>query len=271
VDGIDDAGRWDIRRTSYANQETTTEIGGEEVAVSPIIKEAYNTDESPVRQVSEGMLDDGFVEDPSYGPERHGSQPAFNSWREERDGSLLNDDTAELWGAAIDRYENDNVPDNATADPETVGDPLPVDEDMDADPVTAIGDSIQTSREVLSEVFGDSVPVARGVSGEFAEQIKAAKESGESVELDHRVLESWSTFPDHSEQFANEGDEPGVIITTEVPIEDVYGSSHTTPGLGEEENELIVGSDGPIEYSPDQIQIADGSGMIDSYDEVART
>jgi hypothetical protein len=124
-----------------------------------------------------------------------------------------------LWGAAIDTTGNDNVPDDATADPETVGDPLPAAEGDE--PVTAIGDSISVTRETLRETFGDTVPVARGVSGEFAEQLREAAESGEDVEIEHRALESWSTFPAHAEQFATEGDGDGVLIQTEIPVDEV--------------------------------------------------
>jgi hypothetical protein len=92
--------------------------------------------------------------------------------------------------------------------------------------------------------------------------VRNAVENGDDIEIDHRTLESWSTFPAHSEEFA--GDD-GVIIQTEIPIEEVWGSSHTTPGLGEEENELIVGKSGVESYSADDIYTTDPESMTQLY------
>jgi len=83
-------------------------------------------------------------------------------------------------------------------------------------------------------------------------------------------LESWSTFPDHAEEFATEGDDDGVLITTEIPIDEVWGASHTTPGLTEDENEIIVGAEGSKEYNPEQIHDPTEDDMADVYDSVAQ-
>jgi len=90
----------------------------------------------------------------------------------------------------------------------------------------------------------------------------------EDVEIDHRALESWSTFPEHARQFAEEGDGNGVLITTEIPVERVYGASHTTPGLHEEENEIVAALDSTETYSPDQIHDATDDGMAEVYDKL---
>jgi len=269
IDGLDASGERVVAETAYVHQSETIEVGSENVDAGPVVRDAFSADGSDVRQAAEAALNDDYVEEPAYGPERHGSQPAFDAWRVEEDGSLLNDNTAELWGAAIDTTGNDNIPDDATTPPNTVGDPLPGAEG--GDPVTAIGDSVSVTREVLRETFGETVPVARGVSGEFAEEIQEAAESGEDVEINHRALESWSTFPAHAEQFAEEGDEDGVIIRTEIPVDEVWGSSHTTPGLAEEENELIVGKDGPESYSPENIYIPEDEDMTELYTETTET
>jgi len=267
VDGLDAEASREVRQQAYINRTQELEIGGETVPASPIAREALARDNTELKQAALDQLDDSYIQEQSFGPDQHGSQAEFNAWREERDGSLLNDSTAELWGAAVDTLGNDNVPGNATAEPDTVGDPLPA--AVGDDPVTAIGDSVRVTRDTLRDMFGESVPVARGVSGEFAEEIRQARENGEEIELDHRALESWSTFPDHAEEFATEGDDDGVLITEEIPVDEVWGSSFTTPGLEESENELIVGNDGPKTYSPDQIHDPDDEGIAGVYDVAA--
>jgi PBSX family phage portal protein len=267
VDNLDESGERVVAESAYIHQTETIDVGDQEVESAQVVQDALSTETSAVREASEGALNDDYVVDPAYGPEQHEAAQSFDAWRAEQDGSLLNDNTAELWGAAIDTTGNDNIPDDATADPDTVGDPLPAAEGDD--PVTAIGDSVAVTREILRETFGETVPVARGVSGEFAEQIQEAAENGEDIDIEHRTLESWSTFPAHAEQFADEGEEDGVIIQTEIPVDEVWGSSHTTPGLAEEENELIVGKDGSETYSPDDIYTSDDGDMTDIYTESA--
>ncbi|MFP4218944.1 MAG: KTSC domain-containing protein, partial [Salinarchaeum sp.] len=266
IDNLDASGERVVAETAYIHQTESVEVGGQTVESGPVVSDAYSTNISEIREAAESELDTESYEHPRL-DDTHASQQDFNGWREERDGSLLNSDTAELWGAAIDTTGNDNVPDDAAADPDTVGDPLPAAEGDE--PVTAIGDSISVTRETLRETFGDTVPVARGVSGEFAEEIREAAENGEDIDIEHRALESWSTFPAHAERFAQEGDDGGIIIRTEIPVDEVWGSSHTTPGLAEEENELIVGKDGPESYSPENIYTPDDGDLTDLYVDAA--
>jgi hypothetical protein len=255
-------------RDAYTSLTKTIDVGGESVEASPVLRDALRTDTTGLKEAALNQLDTDTYEHPRLSG-RHESYREFNAWREEQSGSLLNDNTTELWGAAIDDTGNDNLPENAAATPNTVGEPLPAAEGGDA--VTAIGDSIQVTRETLREMFGDTVPVTRGVHGDFADELREAKENGESVELEHRALESWTTFPDHAQQFANEGDGDGVFITTEIPVDRIYGASHTTPGLTEEENEIVAALDSTVEYSPEQITTADDDGMAEVYDELAQS
>jgi hypothetical protein len=130
---------------------------------------------------------------------------------------------------------------------------------------------VAVTREVMRDIFGDNVPVVRGVSGEFAEEVKDAAEDGDEVELEHRALESWSTSPEHARQFAEEGGGDGVLIQTEVPVDRIFGASHTTPGLHEEENEVVAALDESETYSPGQIYTADDDSVAELYDEMARS
>lgn len=256
-------GALDDIRDAVTSLTRTVDVGGESVGASPVIRDAFQREDSELKQAATDALDESFVQEQSFGPDRHGSYQSFNAWREEQDGSLLNGNSADLWGAAIDDTGNENIPEDAPVDAETVDDPLPATQGDDA--VTALGDSVSVTRDTLREIFGDSVPVTRGVSGEFADELRTAKENGEEIEITHRALESWSTFPDHAQEFAQEGDSDGVLLTTEVPVERVYGASHTTPGLHEEENEIIAALDSSATYSPDQIHDATDDGLAEAY------
>jgi len=259
-------GGLDAVRDAYTSISKSIEVGGESVDASPVLRDALSTDTTELKEAALDELDDSFITESSYGPDSHGAKSEFNAWREEQDYSLLNDGSAELWGAAIDRTGNENVPDDAAADPLTYDDPLPV--DTGDEPTTAIGDSVQVTRDTLRKMFGDTVPVTRGVHGGFAEQLREAKENGEPVELEHRALESWTTFPDHAQRFANEGDGDGVFITAEIPVDRIYGASHTTPGLTEEENEIVAALDSQVTYDPEQITVSNDDGMAEVYEKM---
>lgn len=245
-------GALDTVRDVFTSAEKTVSIGGGEVTATPVMDWRSND----VRQAAESELSER-VDDPEYSMDY--IEDKYDAWFSMDRDEMLNTSTSDLWVAAAKRTDNYTEPENSQFDltSRTINDPQ--ENDLET--------SFDVTRDVLSDIFGDTVPVSRGVSGEFAEQLLEAKENGEEIELDHRTLESWSTFPDHAQQFA-EGEGAGAIITTEIPVDRVFGSSFTTPGLEEHENEIIAGLDKTVTYSPGQIHDTSDESMTQVYNKM---
>lgn len=251
IGGLTDEGEHVVTRSAYVNQTTEVSLAGQTVSASPVLRDAFEREMSSLHAAAVERLETE-VEFGEFIAED--AESLFTAWREVREFSLLNSETYQLWSVAADETGNSNPPEDAT---ESIDRGV---SDVDRETVMI---QKQHTEDVLREVFGDTVPVARGVSGDIATEIREQAEAGEPVEIEHRTLESWSTFPDHSEDFA--GDD-GIIIQTEVPVEEVWASSHTTPGLEDHENEIIVGKSGPETYGPEDIYTTDGSDMAALYE-----
>lgn len=249
--GLDDA------IEAFTNIAKSISVGGRDVEASPVVRTAYSQDESEIRQAARGALEERLPEEEFGVDELEGMG---NGWRESQ-VSLLNPSTRSIWATAADETGNENFPvDSNLSDP-----------NADHFQEDVIRESKQFTEETLREMFGDSVPVARGVEGDFAEQLKEAKENGEQIEIEPRTLESWSTFPDHAEQFATRETGEGVLITQEIPVEEIWMSSHTTPGLAEEENEIVAGRGGSYTVRPEDIHDPTDEGMAEVYDKTVES
>lgn len=255
VSGLDERAMKEIRQQAYINRSNEMEIAGDSVPVSPIIRTSYSQDDSPIREASKEELETRL-------PEGEGGvdrlQSMGNDWREAQI-NLLNTGTASIWATISENTGNDNFPDEAPISSPTA----------DSFEQEIIEEQKQYTEDTLREMFGDTVPLSRGIDGEFAQQIQEAAESGEEIELEARAVESWTTFPDHAEQFATMETGDGVIITQEVPVEEIWASSHTTPGLAEEENEFLVGKEDSFSIDPENVHQPTDEELSEIYDVAA--
>lgn len=166
-------------------------------------------------------------------------EEGFSSWSEDPFGEQM----ASMWNHAINHTGNGNVPEGIQGRPEE-------------DEVQAIATMHEMNQDTLQDVYGDSVPVFRPVSGQAAQELKSAKESDEDedIQFSHRPAESWSS---DIEQISNRTDfEEGetAVIRREVPTENVLASSLLgNPGMETEDNEFVVMSEEQTEYKPDDV------------------
>jgi len=106
------------------------------------------------------------------------------------------------------------------------------------------------TEETLREIHGDTITVFRGVYGDAGHALIEAAESGEEVEWERRAVESYTTELTYAKSYAqNPG---GVVVEQEIPVEDVWASSHTG-FLDANENELVVQKESVETISPDNI------------------
>jgi hypothetical protein len=146
---------------------------------------------------------------------------------------------APMWAVAVEKFgaSLDDVPDRVFG-PQGEGreDGLEIpDEAMEQ-----IEEYVEYQQEMLREIFGDEIPVYRGIEGDYPEQMKEDTEDGGEAGLDHRAIESWSLSPTQASGFAEtreETDGEGALVETTVPVENVLLSGLDNVGL---ESELEV-------------------------------
>lgn len=135
--------------------------------------------------------------------------------------------------------------------------------DIDDETIDEMDRSTEFTTEKLREAYGDEITVFRGMSEnphggtrsegtDVVEKLQDAKESGESVEVEHRPLESWSLEPTTAKLYASSG----AVIKTTVPVEEVMASS-SVGTIDPSENDTVVQHEGPQMYSPDEIYAGD--------------
>jgi hypothetical protein len=174
-----------------------------------------------------------------FGDQYEQVEQGFGMWSEDPHGEEM----ASMWNYVMNQTGNGNVPEGIEGNPEE-------------EEVEALATMHQMNQDTLQEIYGESVPVFRPISGRAAQELKDAKESDEEgpIEFSHRPAESWSS---DIEQIANrtefEGDEP-VVIRREVSTENVMASSLLgNPGMDTEDNGFVVMSDDRTEYQTDDV------------------
>jgi hypothetical protein len=266
VSGLNEGTSRDIRETAYNNQVMTIEVSGEVVEASPVAQNPFDDEQSDIRQLAEEDLSEQLTEEQLSELDEIGDT-WLSMGAKYDENSMLNTGTAPLWSVVSDETGNNNAPGDADA---------PINTSVSEDEREAIMTQAENTQEKLRELFGESVPVQRGLTGGIADEIQQAAENGETIEIDARALESWTTMPDTAERFANfefteEGvdrDAGGVVLNTEVSTDDVWASSFTTPELAEDENEIVVGTDDTITIEPEDVYNPEDSDMADLYDDV---
>jgi hypothetical protein len=175
---------------------------------------------------------------------------------------FFSEDMAPLWKTVMAETGNTNL----LKDEEQVTETEVSDAQMDA--VRAYK---QHTEDTLREIHGDSITVYRGVYGDAGHSLIEAAEAGEEIEWERRAVESYTTELTYAKSYAqNPG---GVVVEQEIPVEDVWASSHTG-FLDANENELVVQKESVETISPDNIHtpetLDDGSWNIEEVGEQAR-
>lgn len=135
--------------------------------------------------------------------------------------------------------------------------------DVSDEDIAAMQAISEHTTERLREAFGDEVTVFRGFAKnphqgtpsegtDVVEQMEQAKERGESVNIEHRPVESWTLNPEVASLYGA----GGAVVKQTIPVEQVAMSS-TTGWPDESEEDTVVMHDGPQEYAPDQIILDD--------------
>lgn len=165
---------------------------------------------------------------------------------------MFADDTAPLWRAAWDEYDNDYVPKNEA--------------DLKGASVHwKQKKHIKQFRDHVAEFyrdhFGDTVMAWRGIQSDSrADDLRDARlraAQGEAVDLRQMTLTSWTTNPAVPQKFATDTD--AVVVRQEIPVEDIWLSSDTTGSMYDSETELVIGTDPEYRrFAADEVQGADG-------------
>ena len=176
---------------------------------------------------------------------------AYDAWS----GSSSKPPTLPIWEVAVD---DDDV--------EEANLPQPIEGSFGNTPDLtreAMEDYIEFSRDVLREMFGDSITVSRGISGTTGRNASAAADRDGSAEIDHREIASWTINSSAATGFARS---TGVVVTQEVDIEDVYGFATTGAGFKEEMEVIVAGGDAEYEYTDSPPE--DGQLIDSEYDDI---
>jgi hypothetical protein len=116
----------------------------------------------------------------------------------------------------------------------------------------AIQDMISFSQAFVADnIEGDSVTVQRGIQDELAQQAIEAKENGESLEIDPRAMESWSTDEDAAEEWGE------VVLERDLsPDEVAFFGPAVIPGEFEDQEITALGKE-QYQIDPDNIKVVD--------------
>ncbi len=231
----------------------TEEIGGRETEFGEATLLAANKSEA-FRNIETTRKEDVLTDD---------QQREWEVIRSEWFFSVYSEDTAPLFKLAAEQTGNIQVP---TDDPDVYN--VLEGESVDEIDTALFDTAIEYTRDVLREVYGDSVPCYRGLSPEgepsdagstdISRQIEEAAESGKAAEVDHRTLESWSVNPLHARNFAgaSEDEDDGIIIKTEIPIEEILIASYAGFLTGSED-EIVAAQSEAGTYAPEQVLTGD--------------
>lgn len=175
---------------------------------------------------------------------------------------FFSEDMAPLWKTVMDETGNTNLLKEEEQVTET---------DVSEEEMNAIRAHKEHVEETLREIHGDTITVYRGVYGDAGSKLQEAAEAGEEVEWERRAVESYTTELTYAKSYAqNPG---GVVVEEEIPVEDVWASSHTG-FLDANENELVVQNDEVEAISPDNIHtpetLDDGAWNIKEVGEQVR-
>jgi hypothetical protein len=167
-------------------------------------------------------------------------------------GWPTDDSTAPMWVAASEMTGNDNDPGTP------FGDPL-IDPNVDQEAVDAYQEYQENLTEKLREEHGDEMTAHRFLHGEAAEAIQ----NGESV--DARTLGSWTTDDEQIPELVDEvapdpeqAKENAVVVTMDIPVENVMDYHEANPALDEAgQEELIAALDFGSDLSRGNVQTLD--------------
>ena len=162
--------------------------------------------------------------------------------RELEDGGPQSDGAAPIWQLANEITGNDNLERDEL-----------LDMDVDDSTIEALMLHKESVNEALREVYGDTVTAFRGLTGDISQELK-----GSGGEMDHRAVESWAVKPGIAEDFATWDGADGVMIETEIDIEDIVSTSDFGSGMEWFDDEYLVAHD-------DSTQI-DETAVIDATD-----
>jgi len=156
---------------------------------------------------------------------------------------------APMWKVAVEKFgaSPEDVPDRVFGQGLDEEDELPEIPDEAMEKIEAYVDYQQ---EMLREVFGDEIPVYRGIEGDYPKQMKQDAEQEGEATLDHRAIESWSLSPTQASGFAEtreESDGEGAVVETSVPVENVLLSGLDNVGLESELEVVAFKEDGSYE------------------------
>lgn len=121
-------------------------------------------------------------------------------------------------------------------------------EQADDEVVENIRNYIAMHQEKVREVYGDEIPVYRGIPAHLAEE-------GAETSIEHRAVESWSTDPAIADWFGRMNSDGIVVMDTATPDE-VAWTSHFDD-LVDNESEFVRIHEGVKRYSEDQIVSTD--------------
>lgn len=179
--------------------------------------------------------------------------------------STLKKETYPLYRAALDQYTNEYLPRGNTSEYSLMASLYTGDTDTDD---YYLRQYRTRMREVYEIAFGDTVPVFRGIAPEDYNDAETVHDrladDPESVAVEQTVLNSWTTNPMTAEQFASREGKNGLILRQEVPIEHVWMTSDTMPGLYSTEAEFVVGNPRRKQhFDPDDIIVADDFDAVE--------
>lgn len=193
----------------------------------------------------------------------------FSGWWKD----MFSDDVAPLWQAVMNETGNENILDGSEThnNDTSAGESSVAEVDVSESELQAVHEYKAHTEEVMREMYGDTVTVYRGLHDDAGRKLREAKENGESIEMERRPLESYSTELRQTKEYAKKPG--GVVIKDEVPVEDVWASSDSG-FLVDTENELAVAHDEVREIDPDNIltpeDLDDGATNIELAGEMAR-
>lgn len=211
------------------------------VADSPI---KLTRDRSIASEINKALLKTFQERYPDHAEQKGEIRNAISSWS----GSSTNQEAAPIWAVAAQEGE-DNIPSELESRVNNV------DEEM----VDATQAYVDHTREMLRDMFGDSVPIYRGVDGDYGTDKADELESNNNMEWNHRAAASWTLNPSTAKGFSYT---EGTLMCQEVDVEDVLvcfanqagfgGEFEMVASGGEQEYELADPSEGVDEFGPGQ-------------------
>lgn len=161
-------------------------------------------------------------------------------------GGSQKSETVPFWAVAVEQGE-DNVPEQLADQ---------IDDIEDSEVINAVRDYAEFSQEVFRDLFGDSVEVYRGVSGDYGRDRKSqAKKYGETT-FDHRAIGSWSLNPVVGKKFSYG---TGSLVCQEVDIENIMMGFPNGVGFEDEVEFIASGGVEDYKYTEDIEELGAGS------------